>query len=136
MKILFYISFVLFFSCGKKEEGKGCTSQNTNSNRIVISCKTKRVENPSTCARMAVNQSASDEEICQLGFDINCAPAKILPSAIKGNLDNGSLVLINKENGKRLRLQEVSTSSDTFLILQQEGDGAGSSSVSLPVCQN
>ena len=136
MKLLFYISILFLFSCGKKEESKGCTSQNTSSNRIVISCKTKRVENAANCERAAVNAADSEEEICRLGFDINCAPLTILPSAIKSNVDNESVVLINKENGKRLRFREVSNSTDTFLILQQEGDGAGSSTVSLPVCQN
>ena len=132
----YFFILILLFSCGKKEVSDGCTSQNTSSNTILISCKTKRFENPSTCARTPIDQSSSQQEICQLGFDINCAPAKVIPSSVKTNVQNGSLVLINKSSGKRLRFTEITSGLDVYLLLQQEGDVGLTSSVDLPICPN
>lgn len=128
----------LFFlvSCGKKKN-QGCTQQNTSSNRLIISCASQRHEKPNSCNRTTVSsQNASRNEVCEMGFDINCAPAKIVPSAFKANVDNGTVVLINKQNGRQLKLKEVTAGSDVFLILQHTGDVGDSSSVDLPICSD
>ena len=133
MKKILLILMFAFAGCSKNEDSP-CTKQNTNTNEIIISCKTLRNENPAVCSRSAINQSTSASEICQLGFDLNCSPAKMIPSIVKTNVDNGTLVLINKSSGKKLILKEYNNGTEVFLILQQEGDVGFTSSVTLPAC--
>lgn len=139
-KTIIVLTFLLLASCGQKETKQGCTEQNTSSSEILISCKTLRKEavSSTTCTRTNIeNQQQSQNEICQMGFDINCAPARIVPSAIKTNVDNGTIILKNKNNNKKLKLTQVSgEAGDLFLILQHQDDAGLTSTVDLPVCSN
>lgn len=134
MKKLLILPLILL-GCSKSENSK-CTEQNTNTNEIIISCKTLRKESSSCNSRSVSSSTISQNEVCSLGFDLNCSPAKIDPPAIKPSLDNGTIVLRNKATGLKLNLKQVTSGSDTFLILQQEGDIGETSSVTLPICSS
>lgn len=136
MKIVLLSILLVLTACGKDKTKSGCTEQNTNSNQVIVSCKTLRKENPGVCNRTTVNsQVESQNEICALGFDLNCAPVKIVPSAVKPNVDSGALVLKSKATGKKMTFKEITgASGDVFLIVQQEGDSGLTSTVDLPIC--
>jgi hypothetical protein len=125
-KILGYFSFILLLtSCGDKDNA-------LQPDTIQITCKTLRSENPSRCITN-IGVATPANEICLMGFGTGSVAGQVIPSAVKTNVDNGLIKLVNDSNGKKLLLTTVS-GSPNYLILQQEGDVGFTSTVTLPAC--
>lgn len=131
MRWAYFLSIILLtVSCGKKQD-------TLSDDSVEIICKTLRSENPSVCAANPGNATPANE-ICILGFGEVQVPGRIIPSAIKSNVDNGTIKLINSSTGKKLLFKTVidSNTNQSYLIVQQEGDTGLTSTVNLPVCPN
>ena len=134
-----YIFLVLLFltACSKKDETSSCTKQDTSSNRLVVSCFTKRSQYSTYCSRTTTNGAEAPAEVCMVGFDNNCTTGSINPQAIKPNVDSGTLVLIAKDTGAKLKFTTLTAtpSGEQYIILQQDGDVGLTYSGNLPDCR-
>lgn len=125
---LVILTILILSGCGKKDE------TTLQPDTIEVICKTLRSENASKCVTNP-GVATPANEICLLGFGAVEIPGQIIPSAVKQNVDNGLIKMVNKNTGKALKLTTVS-GNPNYLIVQHVDDVGFTSSVSLPICPN
>lgn len=128
----------LLAGCGdKKDSNNGCSTQDTSSGTIIISCVVRREVDSTKCTRQTAAPGQTGKEICQLGFDNQCVPGRINPQAIKPNVDNNTVTLQAKDTGAKLVFTTTTAGNgEQYLFLQQQGDSGLTYSGNLPNCSN